>query len=43
MAAAIPGARLVTIPRAGHLSTLENPRAVNAALRTFLREVEAGE
>ncbi len=39
MAAAIPAARLVTIPGAGHLSPLENPRAVNAALRTFAREV----
>ncbi len=37
MAAAIPGARLVVvIPRAGHLSPLENPRAVNRALRDFL-------
>jgi pimeloyl-ACP methyl ester carboxylesterase len=40
MAAAIPDARLVTIPRAGHLSPLENPRAVNTALRTFIRQVE---
>lgn len=39
MAEAIPGARLVTILRAGHLSPLENPRAFNAALRTFLRRV----
>lgn len=39
MAGAIPGARLVTIPKAGHLSPLENPRAVNAALREFLRQV----
>ena len=39
MAGAIPGARLVEVPRAGHLSPLENPRAVNAALREFLREV----
>ena len=29
----IPGARLVSIPRAGHTSTLEEPEAVNAALR----------
>ena len=36
MAAAIPGARLVVVPRAGHLSTLENPRAVNRAIRDFL-------
>lgn len=39
MAQAIPNARLVKIPRAGHLSPLENPRAVNAALREFLRQV----
>ena len=39
MAAAIPAARLVMIPGAGHLSPMENPRAVNAALRAFAREV----
>jgi pimeloyl-ACP methyl ester carboxylesterase len=33
MAAAVPGARLEVIPRAGHLANLENPDAVNAALR----------
>ncbi len=32
MAAAIPGARLVTIPMCGHASTLEQPEAVNRAL-----------
>jgi 3-oxoadipate enol-lactonase len=37
MAAAIPGARFVVIPKAGHLSPLENPRAFNAAVRVFLR------
>jgi pimeloyl-ACP methyl ester carboxylesterase len=36
MAAAIPGARLGVIPGAGHLANLENPGAVNAALRAFL-------
>ncbi len=36
LSAAIPGARLETIPRAGHLANLENPDAVNAALRAFL-------
>ena len=36
VAAALPGARLETIPRAGHLSTLDNPAAVNAALAAFL-------
>jgi 3-oxoadipate enol-lactonase len=34
--AAIRGARLVRIPRAGHSSTIENPAAVNAALEAFL-------
>lgn len=36
MAAAIPDARQVTIPKAGHLSPMENPRAVNAALRSLI-------
>jgi 3-oxoadipate enol-lactonase len=34
--AAIPGSRLVRLPRAGHSSTIENPEAVNAALDEFL-------
>jgi pimeloyl-ACP methyl ester carboxylesterase len=33
----IPNSRLVKIPRAGHLSNLENPSAFNAALFEFLR------
>ena len=36
MAAAIPGARLEVVPRAGHLANLERPDAVNAALAAFL-------
>jgi 3-oxoadipate enol-lactonase len=36
MASAIPGARLEVVPRAGHLANLENPDAVNTALRSFL-------
>ena len=36
MAAAIPGGRLEVVPRAGHLANLEQPAAVNAALRGFL-------
>jgi pimeloyl-ACP methyl ester carboxylesterase len=36
MAAAIPGARLVVIPGAGHLAHLERPTAFNAALAPFL-------
>ncbi len=36
LAAGIPNARLERIPNAGHLANLENPQAVNAALRSFL-------
>jgi 3-oxoadipate enol-lactonase len=36
MATAIPGARLVEISSAGHLSPLENPEAFNTALRSFV-------
>jgi pimeloyl-ACP methyl ester carboxylesterase len=32
----IAGSRLVVIPRAGHLANLEQPEAVNQALREFL-------
>ena len=40
MAAAIPAARFVEIPAAGHLSPLEQPAAVNAAdCRVSLRLV----
>jgi len=41
MAAAIPRARLDVIPQAGHLANLENPAALNAALRAFLARVAA--
>jgi 3-oxoadipate enol-lactonase len=36
MAAAIAGSRLEVIPRAGHLSNLENPAAYTAVLRSYL-------
>jgi pimeloyl-ACP methyl ester carboxylesterase len=36
MAEAIPVARFVEIPSAGHLSPLEKPAAVNAAIAAFL-------
>ncbi len=36
MAEGIPGARLLEIPDAGHLSNLEAPAAFNACLREFL-------
>jgi pimeloyl-ACP methyl ester carboxylesterase len=37
IAEGIRGARLVTVPRCGHLSTLEEPQAVNEALLALLR------
>jgi len=36
MAAEIPGAKLVVVEECGHLSTLERPAVVNAALRGWL-------
>lgn len=36
MAQAIPGARFVVIPRSGHLTPFEQPRAFNAELGAFL-------
>jgi pimeloyl-ACP methyl ester carboxylesterase len=42
MAEAAPGAVLVTIPRAGHLSNLEAPEAFNAAMRSWLDAIAAG-
>jgi pimeloyl-ACP methyl ester carboxylesterase len=36
VAAGIPGARLVRIPRAGHMSAIDAPEAVSAELRGFL-------
>lgn len=36
IAAAIAGAKLVSIPRAGHSSTVEQPAAVTAAIEQFL-------
>lgn len=39
MAGGIPGARLVTIPGAGHMSPMEDPRSVNQALASFLQEL----
>jgi pimeloyl-ACP methyl ester carboxylesterase len=39
LAETIPGARLVEVADAGHFPQLEQPDAVNAALRAFLREL----
>ena len=36
MAAAIPDAKLVVVEECGHMSTLERPEAVNAAMREWL-------
>jgi pimeloyl-ACP methyl ester carboxylesterase len=41
IAAAVSGAKLVRIPRAGHTSSVEAPDAVNAALEAFLAETAA--
>ena len=41
MAARISGSMLVDIPVCGHMSTLERPDAVSAAMRAWLREVRA--
>ena len=38
VAAAIPGAQLIEIQKAGHLAFLEQPDAVNAAIGNFLQE-----
>ncbi|HVU41072.1 MAG TPA: alpha/beta fold hydrolase [Xanthobacteraceae bacterium] len=37
MAKAIPGAQLVVVPDSGHLSTMEQPQAVNVALVEWLK------
>jgi pimeloyl-ACP methyl ester carboxylesterase len=39
MVAAVRGARLVVIEQCGHLSTLDQPKQVNAALQTWLLDV----
>lgn len=43
LAEAIPGARLVLIDGAGHMSNWEQPEAFNQAVRSFLDEVLAGQ
>jgi pimeloyl-ACP methyl ester carboxylesterase len=42
MAAAIPGARLVTIAGAGHLAPMERPKAVSQALEEFFAAALGG-
>lgn len=41
MAAALPSAQAVTIPRAGHLAPWENPGPVNQAMAEFLTRIGA--
>jgi pimeloyl-ACP methyl ester carboxylesterase len=41
IAAAIPGARLTVIEDCGHLSPMERPEAVTAALRAWLGSWQA--
>jgi pimeloyl-ACP methyl ester carboxylesterase len=41
MAAAVPGARLVVVRSAGHISPMEDPAAVSAAILEFLRATES--
>ena len=42
MASSTPGAELVVIPRAGHLSSMESPDDFGRGLATFLEELERG-
>lgn len=41
IAAAMPNAAFVEVPNAGHMSPLENPEAVNQAIRNFLQSIPA--
>ena len=43
MEEAIPNAKLIVIPHAGHIPMWENPDAFNRALLTFIHEVERSE
>jgi pimeloyl-ACP methyl ester carboxylesterase len=40
MASRIVGSKLVTVPNAGHISTLEQPEKVTSAIRTFLHGIQ---
>lgn len=42
MAARLPNAQKIVISNGGHVTTIEEPAAVNAALLTFLRQLGAG-
>jgi pimeloyl-ACP methyl ester carboxylesterase len=39
IAALVPNAKLMIVPRCGHMLTMEKPAAVNAALRTWLESL----
>ncbi len=39
MAAALPNAEFVEIQNAGHMTTMENPTAVNEALVSFVSTI----
>jgi pimeloyl-ACP methyl ester carboxylesterase len=41
IAALVPGAELVVLPRCGHMLTMEQPEAVNALLREWLARLAA--
>jgi pimeloyl-ACP methyl ester carboxylesterase len=41
IAAAIPHAQFAEVPNAGHMTTMENPAAVNEALLQFLAHIDA--
>jgi pimeloyl-ACP methyl ester carboxylesterase len=41
IAARVTGARLVVVPESGHLTTIEQPAAVNAALSAWLADPSA--
>jgi pimeloyl-ACP methyl ester carboxylesterase len=41
IAAAIPGAQYVVIHNSGHMTTMENPAAVNAALTRFIATMDS--
>ncbi len=42
MAKAIPRCRFLEVGQAGHMSTMENPEPVNAAIKTFLQDLAGG-
>ena len=41
IAEAIPGSQYVVIPNSGHMTTMENPAAVNTACLQYLRDISA--